>query len=77
MHAYWPGMTKDVEVFCNQCEVCTRAKDPPRHARVPLETIRAGFPFQILAMDFMGPFPIATRGSKYKLVAEDHFSKWF
>ena len=73
---YWPGMTTDVNVYCRACTVCAQAKDPPRKQKAPLGTVRAGFPFEITAVDIMGPFPRSTKGNLYILVLADYFSKW-
>ena len=39
-------------------------------------TIKSGWPFSVVAMDIMGPFPVTARGYKYILVVGDYFSKW-
>ena len=30
---YWPGMSKDVQAWCNACDVCARSRSPPPRAR--------------------------------------------
>ena len=69
-------MSVDVSVFCKCCTVCERGKDPPRAAKAPLGTVRVGAPFEVIAMDIMGPLPLTARGNKYILVVWDYFSKW-
>ncbi|KAG5884506.1 hypothetical protein JTB14_034570 [Gonioctena quinquepunctata] len=35
-----------------------------------------GSPFERIAIDIAGPFPVSDHGNKYILVAMDYFSKW-
>ena len=74
--AYWPGMSVDVALYCKSCTTCERGKDPPRAVKAPLGTIYVGAPFEVMAMDIMGPLPLTARGNKYVLVVADSFSKW-
>ena len=73
---YWPGMSTDVQLFCQSCMTCAQAKDPPKKPKAPLGTVRAGYPFEAMAMDVMGPLPVTSSGNKYILVVADYFSKW-
>jgi hypothetical protein len=36
----------------------------------------SGAPFERIAMDVAGPFPVSATGNKYVLVVMDYFSKW-
>ena len=38
--------------------------------------MRVGAPFEVIALDIMGPLPLTARGNKYTLVVGDDFSKW-
>ena len=53
---------------------------PPRgHRRgveVQLKQYNVGAPFERIAIDIAGPFPVTKDGNKYILVAMDYFSKW-
>ena len=46
------------------------------HQRAPLQPVVVGYPFQMIAVDIMGPFPKSKTGNCYILVAEDYFTKW-
>jgi hypothetical protein len=35
-----------------------------------------GAPFERVAIDIAGPFPVSDRGNRYLLVAMDYFIKW-
>ena len=41
-----------------------------------LGTVSAAYPFQVIALDILGPPPTTKIGSKYVLVIGDYFSKW-
>ena len=47
---------------------------PIHHA--PLGTIAAGAPFEILAIDLMGPLPTTSSGNSYIMVVIDYYTKW-
>ena len=73
---YWPGMQHDVRNWCRTCEACQTRKSAPKKNHAPLQTIKAGFPMQVVAVDIMGPLPESETGNKYVLVASDYFTKW-
>ena len=76
MRWYWPGMTRDVRVQLRQCEICQASK----HGRAPETTGRrrlyAGRPWQVVAVDLVGPMPVSARGNSWILVLTDHFTRW-
>ena len=41
-----------------------------------MQTIQAGYPLQVIAVDITGPFPESQNGNTYVLVVGDHFTKW-
>lgn len=73
---FWPGMRKDIEDFIRCCEVCTLAKTTkPQSAPVQsLPCVKK--PFERIALDYCGPFPLSKNGNKYILVIIDHFSRF-
>ena len=72
----WPGMAKDVVLHCQSCEVCQKCgKNKAR--KVPLmEREILSKPFEVLAMDIVGPFPKGKGGYRYLLTAICMSSKW-
>ena len=73
---YWPGMAKDVRNWCRTCASCATNKSPSTQACAPLQTITAGHPMQIIAVDITGPFPESEAGNRYVLVVGDYFTRW-
>ena len=43
---------------------------------IHIESVKAAYPFQVIAMDIMGSLPCSNLGNKYVLVVGDYFSKW-
>ena len=70
---YWPGCSEAVGEWCKGCIRCSTRKSSAPKRRAYLQTLRAGYPMQIVCVDIMGPLP---ETSKYVLVAADCFTKW-
>ena len=73
---YWPGMAEDVRNWCQTCASCATNKSPSTKARAPLQTITAGHPMQVIAVDITGPFPESEAGNRYILVVGGYFTRW-
>ena len=72
---YWPGMNADVRQAVRQCEICQMAKS----SRIPTsnrQRLHSGRPWQVLAVDLVGPFSPTPRGNRMVLVLTDHFTRW-
>ena len=41
-----------------------------------MQTITAGYPTQIMAVDLMGPLTESKSGNRYVMVVGDYFSRW-
>lgn len=74
---YWPKMRRDVLRYLRSCKICGAQKS--------LNTAPAGLmggdkrvshPWQIIAVDIMGPFPRSSRGNQYLLVVSDWLTKY-
>ena len=72
----WPGMGQDVIQHCRSCVPCQKvAKTPAR--KVPLmERTVLSEPFEVMAVDLVGPFPLGKGGFRYLLTAICMASKW-
>jgi len=73
---YWPNMERDVRLRIKQCEICQASK----HGRLPAEAgwqrLYAGRPWQVVAVDLVGPMPMTPRENSWILVLTDHFTRW-
>ena len=73
---YWPGCTKNVNDWCQECDLCASRERPTRTPRAPLRTYKVGAPLERVALDILRPLPDSDRGNKYNLIIGDYFSKW-
>ena len=73
---YWVGYTRDVKLYCSNCELCASRKGPGHRLRGPLQSYNVGAPMERIAIDVLGPLPETEHGNKYLLIAMDYFSKW-
>eukprot|EP00731_Ephydatia_muelleri_P031295 Em0022g809a len=73
---YWPSCSEAVSDWCKSCIKCATRKTTVPKPRAGLQTIRAGYPMQIVCVDIMGPLPETERRSKYVLVVADYYTKW-
>ena len=72
---YWPGMKRDIERFCAQCDQCA-ARKPPKPCKSPLGAMPVNAPMERVAVDIFGPLPLSKQNNKYVLVVTDLFTKW-
>ena len=73
---YWLRYKHDVEEWCRRCEVCAECKGPQRKTKGLMQLYNVGVPFERIALDVAGPFPITKNGNRYILVIADYFTKW-
>ena len=67
----------DVHMWCKTYSHCAAQKNHATHTgRAPLQSMLAGYPMHIVAVDIVGPFPSGESGNTYVLVASDYFSRW-
>lgn len=74
---YWPRMKSDISRYVLKCEICIASK-ASNQLRPGLmgNSKRVEYPFQILSIDLMGPFPRTKKGNTCLLVISDWFSKF-
>lgn len=74
---YWPKMCMDIRKYVRSCETCRAGKHTTHTLRAPMGDFRPVLrPWQIIAVDFVGPFPRSKAGHTYILVVVDVFSKF-
>ena len=71
---YWCGQRKDVESWCNQCDVCASQKKLSKAARAPMKTYQVGAPMERIAIDVMGPYRLLRKATS-TLVISDYVTK--
>ena len=73
---WWPNIIKDVQGWIRTCETCAGIKMTKPKSMGLLNPIPAEGPFQVVAMDWIGPLKTSRSGNKYILVLTDLYTKW-
>ncbi len=73
---FWPGHTAAVKNWCKTCHDCAARKSSAPKRQAPLQSVKAGYPMQVVATDIVGPFPESPTGNTYILVAANYFTRW-
>ena len=73
---YWPGHYNDVRDWCQSCRACAKMKQPVTSMRALMQTITAGYPTQIMAVDLLGSLQESMKGNRSVMVVGDYFSCW-
>jgi len=73
---FWPGMTLDVRLWVRKCEVCRASKHGRFTETAGRRRLYAGHPWQVVAVDLVGPMPTTVRGNNCILVLTDQFMWW-
>jgi transposase InsO family protein len=73
---YWPGMRKDVEDYVRGCVVCAAVKPSQQMPAGLLQPLPIPHrPWDVISIDFVGPFPTTKDYYNFVLVVIDKFSK--
>ncbi|GKD22738.1 reverse transcriptase domain-containing protein [Tanacetum coccineum] len=72
---FWPTIYKYAHELVKNCDSCQRQGKISQRDEMPQNSIQFCQIFDVLGIDFMGPFP-SSKGNKYILVAVDYLSKW-
>ncbi|GBN37648.1 Retrovirus-related Pol polyprotein from transposon 297, partial [Araneus ventricosus] len=58
---YWDRLRADVENWCRECHACGARKGPKTRTKGRLQRYNVGAPFERMALDILGPFPVTTK----------------
>ncbi|XP_064214537.1 uncharacterized protein LOC135266972 [Tribolium castaneum] len=73
---HWPSLRQDVRDYVSTCLLCARFKKRPNQTLAPLRPRRPQRPFETIACDVMGPYPITPRGNRFIVTITDLFTRW-
>lgn len=74
---YWPKMASEIKRFCHSCLVCKESKVPNTNVRPPCGKQKlCSRPWEVISIDFLGPYPKSRKGNVWILVVCDFFSKF-
>ena len=61
---YWARNHRDIQDWCQSCDLCASKKGPQRRSRAPMSQNNVGVPMERLALDVLGPLPTTDDGNK-------------
>jgi len=64
-HYYWPGMSREVSLWCATCDDCAFNRGPPTRPHGLLTKVLTGVPFDLVAIDILSGLPVTQEGYKY------------
>ena len=73
---YWPRMKEDVKLACANCTRCGARKITTHALKRAMTPMAAGFQWERIAMDIVGPLPKTQRNNRYLFVVIDYYSRW-
>lgn len=73
---YWPTMRKDVFEYVKTCDSCQRCRDFQEYPVESLRPIVCLEPFEIITLDYVGPFQTARGGFDYALFGICPMTEW-
>lgn len=76
---FWPSMGVEIKKFCRSCLLCQTSKATNKNTTPPMSEQKkmVQYPWQFLAMDYVGPLPASGRNrNTCLLVVTDLFSKF-
>lgn len=74
---FWQRISSDVLRFCKNCLICKRSKVNNINPNPPCGKEKiCNRPWEMISIDFIGPYPRSRSGNAYALVVTDHFSKF-
>eukprot|EP00253_Pinus_taeda_P006338 PITA_06338 len=76
MGYYWPSLFKDSKKYVRACDSCKRMGQPNHRDEIPINPQVILEPFEIWALDFIGPINPPSNKRVYILVCTDYMTKW-
>lgn len=73
---WWPALPKDTREYVKSCEICQKTKVERQKPAGSMFSFSAYFPFDIIAMDSLGPLPPSLSNKKHIFVAIDCFTRY-
>ena len=74
---WWPAMQDTIRNYTQGCLKCQKFNIERRKSPGLLHPIESSYdPFQLIGIDYSGPFPTIPQGNKYVLAITDYFTKW-
>ena len=76
LHYWWPNMKSSIDQYIRSCVLCTQHNINRQKSHGHLSPIPPPpGPFQLIGIDYCGPFKLTPRGNKYVLVITDYYTR--
>lgn len=76
-HFFWPKMARDVRSYVRRCHKCNSFKPTNQRAQGQLQSIEPPHqPFEMIGLDYAGPFLTTAAGNKCIIAVTDYLTKW-
>lgn len=73
----WPKMRAEIAKYVSRCDTCRATKQSNTSQIAPMGNYRdPESPWKMMAIDFMGPFPMSKARNRFLLIVVDLFSKY-
>ena len=72
----WPSMREDIDAFIKACPTCQKVRLGQGSMAAALSTTEARQPFEVAAIDTMGPLPMDGYGNQYLIAIIDCFTRF-
>lgn len=73
---FWPEMAVFARKYVETCEACQKRSHVTKKPAGPVQFFCPEKPFDMIAVDVLGPLPRSQSGQKIIIVATDLFTKW-
>ena len=73
---YWPSLTADSAKHVKLCETCQKADKSAQKKMMMQKRELVSVPSERVAIDIVGPFPVARGGFRYLLTCLDMATRW-
>ncbi|OMJ26577.1 Retrovirus-related Pol polyprotein from transposon [Smittium culicis] len=73
---FWLKMSRDIFGYIQSCKECQLTKHSSLKAPGELQSIHVTEPFEMISIDYCGPFPESNNGNRYILIITEHLTRW-
>lgn len=73
---FWINMRKDITTYVQGCYICACTKASNQKADTSRRGRRPHRPWEVIALDLMGPYPRTSKGKTGLIVVTDLFTRW-
>lgn len=72
----WPTMRQDVTTYIQRCPICVKTRINPAPLEGEVRSVEVWEPFEVVSVDFIGPFTKDGDGNSYIVCCIDDFTRF-